>query len=56
MAQQGNAQNNIAQGLGPATPAQPIPENEEMLEASDSDTEDDPSAQEVRNLRLQAYV
>ena len=56
MAFQGNAQNNMAQGPGPATPAQPIPENEEMLEASDSDTEDDPSAREIRNLRRQAYV
>jgi hypothetical protein len=27
-----------------------------MLEALDSDTEDDPSAREVRNLRRQAYV
>ena len=56
MAFQGNAQNNMAQGPGPATPAQPIPENEEMLEASDSDTEDDPSAREIRNLRRQAHV
>jgi hypothetical protein len=56
MAFQSNAQNNMAQGLGPATPAQPIPENEEMLEALDSDTKDDPSAQEVRNLRRQAHV
>ena len=46
----------MAQGPGPATPAQPIPENEEMLEASDSDTEDDPSAREIRNLRRQAHV
>ena len=36
--------------------AHPMPENEEMLEASDSDTEDDPSAREIRNLRRQAYV
>ena len=56
MAFQGNAQNNMAQGPGPATPAQPLPENEEMLEASDSDTEDDPSAREIRNLRRQAHV
>ena len=27
-----------------------------MLEALDSDTKDDPSAREVRNLRRQAYV
>ena len=33
-----------------------MPENEEMLEASDSDTEDDPSVREVRNLRRQAHV
>ena len=37
-------------------PAHPMPENEEMLEASDSDTEDDPSTQEIRNLRQQAHV
>jgi hypothetical protein len=37
-------------------PAHPMPENEEMLEASDSDTEDDPSAREIRNLRRQAQV
>ena len=54
MAYQGNAQNNIAQG--PAMLAHPMPENEEMLEASDSDTEDDPSAREIRNLRRQAHV
>ena len=44
MAFQGNAQNNIAQGLGPATLAQPILENKEMLKASDSNTKDDSSA------------
>jgi hypothetical protein len=33
-----------------------MPENEEMLKASDSDTKDNPSAQEVRNLRRQAHV
>jgi hypothetical protein len=37
-------------------PAHPMPENEEMLEASDSDTKDDPSARELRNLRRQALV
>ena len=31
-------------------------ENEEMLKALDSDTEDDPSAREIRNLRRQAHV
>ena len=36
--------------------AHPMPENEEMLEASNSDTKDDPSAREIRNLRRQAYV
>ncbi|KAG9194056.1 hypothetical protein G6011_04091 [Alternaria panax] len=56
MAFQGNAQNNMAQGQGPAMPAQPMPENDEMLEASDSDTEEDPSAREVRNLRRQTHV
>jgi hypothetical protein len=34
--------------------AHPMPENEEMLKASDSDTKDDPSAREIRNLRRQA--
>ena len=46
----------MAQGQGPAMLAHPMPENEEMLEASDSDTKDDPSAREIRNLRRQAYV
>jgi hypothetical protein len=36
--------------------AHPMPENKEMLKASDSDTEDNPSAREIRNLRRQAYV
>ena len=29
-------------------------ENEEMLKASNSNTKDDPSAREIRNLRRQA--
>ncbi|OWY54200.1 hypothetical protein AALT_g8743 [Alternaria alternata] len=33
-----------------------MPENEEMLEASDSNTKDDPSAREIRNLRRQAQL
>jgi hypothetical protein len=36
--------------------AHPMLENKEMLEASNSNTEDDPSAREIRNLRRQAYV
>jgi hypothetical protein len=44
----------MAQGPGPSTPA-PAPENDEMLDASDSD-EENPSATELRNLRRQAHV
>jgi hypothetical protein len=47
-------QNNMAQGLEPSTLAL-VPENDEMLDASDSD-EENPSATELRNLRRQAYV
>ena len=36
--------------------AHPILENEKMLEVLDSNTKDNPSAQEIRNLRRQAYV
>ena len=36
--------------------AQPMPEKNKMLKALDSDTKEDPSAREVRNLRRQAYV
>ena len=36
--------------------AHSMPENEEMLEASNSDTKDDTSAREIRNLRRQAQV
>ena len=41
----------MAQGPGPSTPA---PVNDEMLDASDSDSED--NARELRNLRQQAHV
>jgi hypothetical protein len=47
-------QNNIAQGPGPSTSAL-VPENNEMLDASDSD-EENPSATKLRNLRRQAHV
>jgi hypothetical protein len=44
----------MAQGLGPLTSALVL-ENDEMLDASDSD-EENPSATELRNLRRQAHV
>lgn len=46
-------QNNAAQGPGPSAPA---PANDEMLDASDSEAEDTPSATELRHLRQQAQV
>lgn len=46
-------QNNTAQGPGPSAPA---PANDEMLDASDSEAEDTPSATELRHLRQQAQV
>ncbi|RII22755.1 hypothetical protein CUC08_Gglean013409 [Alternaria sp. MG1] len=49
MAASGNAQNNMAQGQGPPAPAHPVPENDEMLEASDE--EEDRDIRELRNLR-----
>jgi hypothetical protein len=46
------AQNNMAQGPGPSQ----APAHDEMLDASDSDSEENPSATELRNLRQQAHV
>jgi hypothetical protein len=46
------AQNNMAQGPGPSQ----APENDVMLDASDSDSEENPSATELRNLRRQAHI
>jgi hypothetical protein len=46
------AQNNVAQGPGPSQ-APPV---EEMLDASDSESEDTPAVRELKNLRRQAHV